>query len=208
MLTTMPADEKSNSEVPILDSFKVDDERIISSIEDIVEIKGKISKFIVDTLKGSADQLDLHIGLMLYACAIHTTSKKAFRPEGELTSYTLSGKKHVVNTRDFLELLNSLPQLSGKTNKIRVFCRSFSNQYLAVCREFGEKLPKQVRGTKLGIPTQYSYLQADFISDCAGLSEVEQAVLIKGKDIALKSAAVVGTTATTNLYELGTHSRT
>ncbi|AXY55038.1 22 kDa protein [Rehmannia virus 1] len=204
----MPAEDKNvESEVLVLDSYKVDDERIVSSTEDIVAIKGKFSDFITNVLKGSGEQIDLHLGMILFACAVRTTSKKAFSTEGILAEYTLSGKKYIVHARDLLNFINSLPQLNARVNKIRVFCRSFANAYLSVCRAYSQQLPKLVRCTKLGIPAQYSYLQADFISDCSELTEHEQAVLVRGRDRALNPVTGAGASSVTNLYELGSRSQ-
>nr|AAX98729.1 major coat protein [Mint virus 1]AAX98730.1 major coat protein [Mint virus 1] len=187
----------------VIDAFNVEDERIISSISDLAEIRQKFEKFVTDKLQGDLKDLDLHLGLILVAFAIKTTSRQAVKGDAEFVNYTLSGHVSTATEKDITEFLNSLPQLKDRKNKARVFCRSFAKEYIKICRSHANSLPKQTRAIKLGIPDRYHYLQADFVTDCSELTDEEQAVLLHGRNHAVAPINSATTPIVTNLYELG-----
>nr|WIL96198.1 CPm [Carrot closterovirus 3] len=198
---------QNNSGVPakgILDSILVVDERLLTGSQKMTA-KQKFLKRLKEINNGVTEaDADLHLGAALYGFAIRTTSKKASNDEIEFLTYTVNGITFNFREPDYKSAIGTVTEITGH-NKVRVFTRSFAQEYLNFARSHAEKLPKNPRAGSLGIPNRFEYLACDFVMGTENLSEEEQAVLVKAKLRALTKDSESGNQFVANVYELGRH---
>nr|BBK15484.1 CP [Carnation necrotic fleck virus] len=185
-----------------LTSFSVVDERVISGEQKPI-VKNKIAKYLKEKHSALEKDINTHLGAITYGYAVRTTARNASKLDEAFMNYQVSGLNFVFTEKDIESLFDVIDELKNKNNRARVFCRSFTDEYLDFARKYHAKLPIQVRSSKLGVPAAYAYLQADFLATTESLSEVEQAVIIHSRARALTKATGGDGSIVTNLYELG-----
>nr|WIL96188.1 CPm [Carrot closterovirus 2] len=195
---------KSEVTKAALDSFLVTDERLLTGV-DKMTAKNKFLKAL--STKNAALKLadgDMHLGAALYGYAIRTTSKKASNEDIGFLNYTVGGIVFNFTETDYKSAINTVSEISG-FNKVRIFCRSFSQEYLNFARAHADKLPRNPRAGSLGIPQRFEYLACDFVVGTEGLSEEEHACFVKARDRALSKPLENGNQFVASVYELGRH---
>ncbi|UNN55315.1 ORF7 [Cnidium closterovirus 1] len=193
--------ESANTQVAQLERFEIQDERVVAG-DKLPSMKSKFLKRFIDEKKIEARDSEVHLGTVLYAFATRTTSEKASRPNEPFITYTVRGLSYSITEGEIRSWVNSLAELAGMKNKIRVFCRSLSEEYLNFCRANASTLPLQIRCSKVGIPAEVHYLQADFLVGNSKLTEHEQAVMLRGREGSLNNPALEDSKVT-SLYDLG-----
>lgn len=201
-MTTSAAETDSATPKLIITSFSIYDERLVDG-GDKLELLGLFEKKLKDKLKCEDAELGFHLGSILSGYAVRNTCETTNNKGGDFLDYTVNTKRYVLNEREAYTMIAELPKLFSKKNKVRVFCRSFSKEYLEFYRKYADILPFHTRSIKLGLPAKYHYLQADFLADTSLLTTDEQQALVFAKDIALKKSRPEHGVTVTNLYELG-----
>lgn len=166
----------------------------------------KINILKVFTDKGVSDaEAESCLGLLLYTLAMTGTTVK-YSPSSEELVFQTTINGVVVNLTwgDFRAVMNADPHLRGHVNKVRVFARTFADEYLNFVRNYKseKQLPEIPRANRLGIPAEFSYTAADFLLTNSQLTELEQAVLLNARNNAVKTD-VSDRVPITNLDQLG-----
>ncbi|AAC55665.1 coat protein [Beet yellow stunt virus] len=147
------------------------------------------------------------LGMTLYALAtLSTSSKIDIEDKTPLVSAKIDAVNVTITYEDIKNFVNSLTLLKNYKNKLRVFARTFEEEYLRFVRQYKHILPNIARANKHGIPADYSYLAADFVQTSNLLKEHEQAVLLEGRNAATASSGTTRESAV-NLKYLGGSSK-
>ncbi|WBK62453.1 coat protein [Dregea volubilis virus 1] len=201
-MAAAPIDKDTTGPALIVSSFTIHDERVLDG-GDKIELLGSFEKKLKDKLKCEDNELKFHLGSILSGYAVRNTCQVTNNKGGDFLDYTVNTKRYTLNEKEAYSLIAELPKLFNVGNRVRVFCRTFSKEYLEFYRQYASILPFHTRSIKLGLPAKFHYLQADFLADTTLLTTDEQQALVFAKDIALKKSKPEHGVTVTNLYELG-----
>lgn len=193
---------RENVQIKPFDYISVTDERLLTGDKKVFARDTLVRELKKKNAKVEDADAAFHLGIMLHAYAMRTTSKKASNTEGNFLTYKYGGADFAFTEKDYSAVFEAL-QLRG-SNRARVFCRSFGEEYIKFQKEYANKLPPNPRALKLGLPSQHHYLAADFLDGCPILTDHEAAVFVRGRDRALISETDAGKFVA-NVYELGSH---
>ncbi|BCR37037.1 major coat protein [Soybean leaf crinkle mottle virus] len=152
-------------------------------------LKANVLKLFTD--KGVSDVgAENCLGLLLYTLAMTGTTAKYSPPGDELVFQTTVANVTISLTwSEFRAVMNADPHLKKHVNKLRVFARTFAEEYLNFTRNYKseKQLPEIPRANRLGIPAEFSYAAADFLLTTSILPELEQAVLLNARNNAVRT---------------------
>nr|WKW62402.1 coat protein [Fig virus B] len=151
-------------------------------------------------IQDKAEAFEIALPAILYFCRIHTTSGEA---KHEQTSVNFLIGNHSVNIveRDLVETARNCPQLRTYSNPLRAWCRSNEKRYVEYSRQ-NPDLPCSSRATKIGLPSHFSWLEADFLTG-EYLTDEERAALMVATKVALSKSAVAPEARIISLTQLG-----
>lgn len=177
------------------DGILAEDEKklFIGAITDAFEKKGVAKEY-----------FGFCLGHLLVALAVRGTSPETEHSSNtELTRLKLKDKEVSIDYGDLFKAISTMNKLNNKKNPVRVFARSFSDEYLKFAAKLGNDMPRLVRGDALGLPAEHNYLAADFIVANKNMSDLEQARKLHASIHALAKNSVSDGEPITNLHKFG-----
>lgn len=176
-------------------------ETVIGGSE-LEQMKKEFAEKVLKPKEIPAENLNKVVGSLLYSYAMRATSTKGTPGDSQvLVEFTVNGKKVSFTQREITTFLNTQKCLVGLPNKVRVFCRSLDQNYLAFCRSHDGPLPFISRANKLGIEAKHHFLSADFLTG-NGLDVTEQAIVMFAREKATQNE-VTNQRQLVNLSQLG-----
>ncbi|QNS29680.1 coat protein [Fig virus B] len=152
------------------------------------------------SIQDKSEAFEVALPAILYFCRIHTTSGEA-KHEQTSVNFLIGNQNVNIVERDLVETARNCPQLRTYSNPLRAWCRSNEKRYIEYSRQ-NPDLPCSSRATKIGLPSHFSWLEADFLTG-EYLTDEERAALMVATKVALSKSAVAPEARIISLTQLG-----